>query len=257
VLLLALLNLIKDWRAQMFNVKEFDIEKFDGILARGLSAGLGKQGSQVCIEAAVCEALGLPHGDDPGCVAASVRIFKIQLNDARWSSEKARAINLRDFGLAQLGSKEVVNDSEFMIRVAEKTIRILVPRIFKLVFPTNDACLIAAVRCAEEGTREAADAAADVATAVARAAKAAPFPASCAADAAADVAADAARAASYAANAARIASYAASYAANAARIASYAARVMAYSTPDEYLICSAKIGLDVLRELNSPGIALL
>jgi hypothetical protein len=219
----------------MFDVKEFDVKKFDGILARGLSTGLGEQGSQVCIEAAVCEALGLPHGDDPGCVANSVRSFKIRLNDSRWSSEKARAAGLRDLGLAQLGSKGVVDDTEFMSRAAEKTIQVLIPKVFKLVFPTNQACLIAAARCAEEGTKEAAYAAA--------------------------YAAYAAYAAAYAADAAN-AAYAAAYAADAADAAAYAADAAAYAADaadaaDEYLILSAKIGLEVLRELNSPGIALL
>ena len=205
----------------MINIKEFDVKKFDSILARGLSNGLGKQGSQVCIEAAVCEALGLPHGDDPGCVANSVRSFKIRLNDSRWSAEKARAAGLRDLGLAQLGSKGVVDGVEFMKRVAEKTIRVLIPKIFKLTFPTNKACLIAAARCAEEGTKEAAAAAAQV---------------------------GAAAAAAYAADAA------AAYAAHAAAAAQVGAAAVA---ADEYLILSAKIALEVLRELNSPGIALL
>ena len=44
---------------KMFDVKSFDVAKFDSILARGLSNGLGKRGGQVCIEAAICETLGL------------------------------------------------------------------------------------------------------------------------------------------------------------------------------------------------------
>ena len=66
----------------MFDIKTFDVEKFDSILACGLSHGLGKRGGQVCIEAAICQTLGLPHGDDPQCVSESVRTFKISLNDS-------------------------------------------------------------------------------------------------------------------------------------------------------------------------------
>jgi hypothetical protein len=57
----------------MFDVTKFDVTKFDTILARGLSHGLGKPGEQVCIEAAICETLGLSHGDDPQCVSDAVR----------------------------------------------------------------------------------------------------------------------------------------------------------------------------------------
>ena len=49
-----------------FDVKTFDVRMFDDILAKGLSLGLGVRGEQVCIEAAICQTLGLKHGDDPG-----------------------------------------------------------------------------------------------------------------------------------------------------------------------------------------------
>lgn len=116
----------------MFKVEEFDVSKFDSILARGLSSGLGTQGAQVCIEAAICETLGLQHGDDPKCVAESVRSFKIALNDSRWSSPKARADGLRKLGLAQLGSKGVVDNVEFSKLMSERTIRILIPKQSRL-----------------------------------------------------------------------------------------------------------------------------
>ena len=146
-------------KVEEFDAKKFDVKKFDEILARGLSNGLGVQGSQVCIEAAICETLGLPHGDDPGCVGAAVRAFKISLNDSRWSSPKARAEGMRDLGLAQLGSKDSVNDVEFVKRLSEKLIRVLVPKLFRQIFPENGVCLAAADRCEKEGTLDAADAA--------------------------------------------------------------------------------------------------
>src|SRR6266702_1211962 len=73
-------------KTETFDVSTFNVKEFDRILSCGLSNGLGIRGSQVCIEAAICQVLGLPHGDDPGCVADSVRRFKIALNDASWSS---------------------------------------------------------------------------------------------------------------------------------------------------------------------------
>src|SRR5215469_4358722 len=157
----------------MFNISDFNVAKYTTILDRGLSQGMGKQGSQVCIEAAICEALNLPHGDDPGCVAQSVRFFKITLNDASWSSPAARAAGLRGLGLAQLGSLGVVSDEEFTKRLAEKTIRVLIPKLFRQVFPNNPSCLAAAERCENEGTQEAAEAARAAARAAAEAAWAA------------------------------------------------------------------------------------
>ena len=231
-------------KVEEFDAKKFDVKKFDEILARGLSNGLGVQGSQVCIEAAICETLGLPHGDDPGCVGAAVRAFKISLNDSRWSSPKARAEGMRDLGLAQLGSKDSVNDVEFVKRLSEKLIRVLVPKLFRQIFPENGVCLAAVDRCEKEGTLDAAASAAEQASAAnaAYAANAAAYAANAAAYAAS--AAYAAKAAAYAANAANAAASAASaaYAANAA---------------DEYLKLAAEIALETLREMESPGVVLI
>ena len=93
-----------------FDIGTFDVKLYDKIIARGLSTGVGRRDGQMCIEAAICTVLGLDHGDDPKCVAASVRSFKISLNDSQWSSTEARAAGLRDLGLAQLGSLGVVDD---------------------------------------------------------------------------------------------------------------------------------------------------
>jgi hypothetical protein len=218
---------------EIFDPKKFDISKFDSILTRGLSTGLGQVGGQVCIEAAICETLGLGHSDDPKCVAPSVRAFKIKLNDSNWPSPAARAKGLRDLGIAQLGSLGVVDDIEFVKRLAEKTIRVLIPKLFRKVFANEPACLKAADECESTGTGRAAYAAE-------RAAYAAY--AAYAVDAVDVAAADVAGYAAYAA-----------YAADAA----YAARYAARAAGDEYLILSAQIALEVLRELKSPGVELL
>ena len=178
---------------ETFDVTKFNVEEYGRILAAGLSKGLGERGKQVCIEAAICQVLGLEHGDDPGCVAESVRSFKIRLNDSSWSSPEARAKGLHDLGLAQLGSKGVVSNVEFSERVAVLTIKKLLPRLFRETFPNNKKCLDAAARCEAEGTANAANAA------------------------------------------------------NAAYV----------GAADLYLTMSAMLALEVLRELKSPGIALL
>lgn len=147
------------------------IPKFDAILQRGLCAGVGDRDGQMCIEAAICAALDLPHGDNPSCVVSSVRTFKIRLNDAKWSSPEARAKGLRALGIAQIGSKGIVKDGNFIKRISEQTIRILIPRLFRELFPTNQKLLNLALQCEKEGTTSAADAAASAAASAADASK--------------------------------------------------------------------------------------
>ena len=134
-----------------FNIETFNVKLYDQIIARGLSDGIGERDGQMCIEAAICTVLDLPHGDDPGCVAESVRAFKIRLNDAKWSSAEARANGLRDLGLAQLGSLDVVDDSEFAGRLSGMTIQKLIPALFRECLSNFPDCLAAANRCEAEG----------------------------------------------------------------------------------------------------------
>src|SRR5687768_3819954 len=105
----------------------------DAILARGLCYGVGRRDGQMCIEAALCAVLDLPHDDDPQCVAERVRGYKIRLNDSNWSSPQARAAGLRDLGIAQLGSEGIVDNQQFRERLALLTIQKLVPPLFKQV----------------------------------------------------------------------------------------------------------------------------
>jgi hypothetical protein len=61
------------------------------IVDAGLVKGVGNpKAGQMCVEAAVCFALDLPHGDDPQCVSRALRKLKINLNDRNWSSDVAR-----------------------------------------------------------------------------------------------------------------------------------------------------------------------
>jgi len=195
-----------------FDPLTFDVPKFDGILARGLSKGVGNRAGSMCIEAAICVVLDLPHGDDPGCVAPSVRSFKIALNDKNWSTPEARAAGLRDLGLAQLGSLGVVDNAQFPKLLAEKVIRVLIPDLYRKIFKDNPTLLAAALRCEQEGTYDAAHAASTAAAAAA---------------------------------------------AHAAHDAAARAAHDAYVNKDYYLILCAKLTLEVLQELGSPGCALL
>ena len=142
------------------------------VVDAGLTNGLGEPvPGRMCVEAAVCYALGLPHGDDPGCVAQSLRSLKIRMNDSKWSSETARATGLRRLAVAQLGSAGALNEREFVRRVAEMTIRKAVPiglRAAAKVNPRHASVLeAAAVRCEQEGTRTAAGEAEHIAHSIA------------------------------------------------------------------------------------------
>ena len=172
----------------------------------GLSHGLGtRKPGQMCVEAAVCYALGLPHGDDPGCVSQSLRCIKIRLNDSSWSSNEARAKGLRRLAIAQLGSASVLDAQEFVQRVQDVTIRRAVPQGLRAAASINpkhaQALEAAAARCEREGTRASCENARVVARVTYAAAAAAADAAAYATDAAADAAdaADAAADAAYAA----------------------------------------------------------
>jgi hypothetical protein len=214
------------------------------VVDHGLVSGIGEpEPGKLCVEAAVCYAMGLPHSDRPTCVGFAVRAFKIRLNDSRWSSPEARAKGMRKLAIAQLGS-DAIDQKEFKRIVAEQTIRRIVPIALraaaKRVPAHADRLEAAAARCEAEGDRKAAEAA----RSVARAAYAAAYAYAAAAADAAAYAAAAADAAAYAAAAADAAAYAAAYAAAAA-------------ARDSVLTRSAEIGLAALVELKSPGCAYL
>ena len=102
-------------------------EKVLATVDAGLVKGLGEsEPGKMCVEAAVCYAMGLPHSDNPGCVSSAVRWFKIALNDADWSSNAARAKGMRRLALIQLGSVGVVDNVEFVTRLAMLTVNVII-----------------------------------------------------------------------------------------------------------------------------------
>jgi hypothetical protein len=225
----------------------------------GLCSGVGKPiPGEMCVEAAVCYALGLPHGDEPDCVAPPLRAFKIRLNDKNWSSNEARAKGLRRLALIQLGSKGHLDDREFAKRLAELAIRKAVPVALRAAASVQKdakhkaALLKRALICERYGTWQVAS--------DARKAAAAVYAADVAAYDAADVAAyDAAYAAAYAAYAAAAyAAYAADAdaadaAAYAADTAAFAADAAKFSTRDKVLADFAEDVVQLLVEMDVPG----
>src|SRR5215468_4258203 len=116
----------------MTEITETIVHKLLNVVDAGLVKGLGNpEPGQMCVEAAVCYALGLPHGDNPYCIAPTLRSLKIRLNDSSWSSDQARAKGLRRLAVAQLGSANVLNESEFRRRIVDHALRKSVPRALR------------------------------------------------------------------------------------------------------------------------------
>jgi hypothetical protein len=221
------------------------------VVDQGLTRGVGKPiPGQMCVEAAVCYSLGLPHGDDPQCVAPSLRQLKIRLNDSNWSSTEARAAGLRRLAVIQLGSKDVLDEKEFVRRLVDYAIRKSAPMALRAaasIHPEHRhkaALLDAAQRCEKEGTRESAYSAAAAANAAAANADAA------GANAAYAAAANAAYATANAAYAYATAN--AAYAARAAANAAEAAEATAEAT-DKALSDYAEDVVKILIDMKVQG----
>jgi hypothetical protein len=218
------------------------VTKIIETVSYGLSNGLGKQvPGEMCVEAAICYAYGLPHGDNPPCVGSAVRAFKIALNDSNWSSSKARAKGMIDLSIAQLNSN-VIDQVEFSTKVTMKVINTIIANVVKdfdkelskklqlVPNPTDAVSLCVQLTESAEYAKYAAE--------------------------------YAKYAAEYAESAAEYAKYAAEYAKYAAAYAAYAAKSAAKSAEsaaesDKVLNQVAKIGLDVLIEMKSPGVKYL
>ena len=151
-------------------ITQSQVIKLLGVIDAGLVKGVGNPiPGKMCVEAAVCFALGLPHGDDPKCVAPALRSLKIRLNDSHWSSNGARAKGLRRLAVIQLGSKGFLDEKEFIIKCAGLVTKTSVPLALRAVASIHkdsahaQALRDAANRCEIEGPRESALNARDVA----------------------------------------------------------------------------------------------
>ncbi len=258
-------------------------KKVLSVVDAGLVSGIGvPEPGKMCVEAAVCYAMGLPHSDEPTCVSPALRQLKIRLNDLRWSSNAARAKGLRRLAVAQLGSAGTLDDKVFASKVSVLVIQKYVPLALnaaaKKAKGTHKAALTeAATLCSldpsiENATKakEAADAASAAAAAAAAyayaaasvsayaAADAAAADAAAAYAAAASVSAYAAASAAYA-DAAAAAAYAASASAYAAASASAAAADAAYAADaadvkrDSILAEFGEDVVQILIEMRAPG----
>jgi hypothetical protein len=201
------------------------------IVPCGLSKGLGvpKLG-HMCVEAAVCYAMGMPHDDSPDCVGDAVRRAKIFLNDSNWSSDQARADGLLKISIAQLGSKDI-DQLEFATKYVIKTVNKLISKLFSQILPDFDTSELSNAETLEDciAAASAARAAASTASVAAR-------------YAAGDVV-----------SAARYAVRNAAWAAWAAAIAATRAAETDTASGDAYFRLSAELILECLQELDCEG----
>lgn len=226
----------------LFEITQPLVTKLLRAIDAGLVAGLGTpEPGAMCIEAAVCFAMGLPHGDEPTCVSFSLRRLKIRLNDAWWSTPTARAAGLRRLGVAQLGSAGVLDESEFRRRLIDDAIRLTVPYALRAGASRQKsarhrkALEEAANHCERDGTLKSARAARDAAA----------FAAAGDAGGAAAAATSAASAIAYGiADVHPYVAIAAAYAADAAHTV---------ADRDEYLAAYAERVVQILVSMNAPG----
>ena len=126
-------------------------EKVLKVVDRGLTDGIGsRRPGYMCVEAAVCYALGEPHSDVPSCVHEGLRRFKIALNDLLWSTKQARAKGLRRIAIAQLGTAPPYRFDTS--RFFDDTIRVMVETYL------TEAVKITLVRLEEVGETDNAQA---------------------------------------------------------------------------------------------------
>lgn len=223
------------------------------VVDAGLSCGLGRAiPGQMCVEAAVCYAMGLPHSDDPPGVDPPVRALKTELNDSEWSSPAARAAGLRKLAIAQLGSAGAINSALFSEKLVLAAVNKLLPPILRRIRLKKSA---AACEVATDlsTARSAADSAARFAARSANSANGGyvTYMAAYGTASAAGCMASAARSATDPEDISAI--DAAYYVACAASAASWSAA----NSGDKILGSMADLCVSVLRELNAPGITLM
>lgn len=122
-----------------FKINQQLISKVLETVDKGLTRGKGEPiPGKMCVEAAVCYAMGLPHSDNPPCVGQAVRCFKISINDGPWPTVQDRAQGLRKLAVAQLGSDQI-DQVKFSNYVTVETIKRILPLVLEKVGLTKEA----------------------------------------------------------------------------------------------------------------------
>jgi len=215
------------------------IQQFDSLIAPGLAPTDYHRDNLENAQSALCLSLGLHRWARPENILLSAWGYVSRLNGLPWSSPEARAAGLRDITIAQLGSRGVASDANFVHLVEAKLFSILLPRLFrrKMYDTMNDEWLIQ--RCEKYADLRSAKEAADSVGA---------------------------RYVSSWLNMLAVC-WDEGFLADRAHavetgdyipwIAKHAQASDATATQDEYLLLAAGLGLETLRELRSPGCSLI
>ncbi len=100
----------------------------------GLCLHQGNGRTEFCAEQLVAAASGEPPTDHPECVDRDVASFGRKLNDVvQWGDPVQRGRGMRDFLVAQLGSRGRVDPAAFRARVTERVTREVVPGLLRRV----------------------------------------------------------------------------------------------------------------------------
>ncbi len=217
-------------------LKSLLIEHDDGVLKTGSHS----PGRDFCAMEFIAKVAGEPWTDKPVCVNTALGAYCRRLNDGRWPDDATRTEVMLPLLAAVFGTRDLKIDVR---RIASETIKLLIPVAIEAAASVQkdkthaDAMMVAAQRCREDGTRDAALNAKDVCR------KAAAAYAYAAADAAAYAAA------AYAAYAYAYAAAAADAAADAADAAAYAAAAADAKWSKRVEIYKISIGI-VIAEIN-------
>lgn len=84
---------------------------------------------KMCVEAAVCYAMGEPHTEEPRCVDLVIRHIKIALNDMDWRTNLSRAYGLQRVAVAQLGTANLKGVGSFKDSLVQKIAGELLPPV--------------------------------------------------------------------------------------------------------------------------------
>ncbi len=103
------------------------------VVSKGLGTGFTSYPviGEMCVEVAICHALGLPHSDHPVCVGDDVRQFSLTINDSPWwYGADDRAKGLKRFAVAQLGS-DAIDQNEFCDLLYVGGIKAMLPIVIR------------------------------------------------------------------------------------------------------------------------------
>ena len=142
-----------------FTLNEELAQRLLTVVDAGLSDGLGRPSpGEMCVEAAIGYACGMPFGDRPTCVGSSVRQLSVELNDETfWNDEKSRAAGMRRLAVAQLGSN-TINQIDFVRKVTVRLITKVLPKSLRgLSRLLTDSVKVTVLHTAAESLEQASE----------------------------------------------------------------------------------------------------